>query len=151
MNNMEISTQIFLHLIIIFVASLAVTYFIHQIIVIREATTLYSVNYTAYKITESILEAARKAFTTKASTMLIIELNMPYDFEILNDFGNYKLRIKGFSIYTSGGSKITSLDFNLPRASMLRYEDSSGKCNVLRILASYDSDNNLVLIKVSSG
>jgi hypothetical protein len=147
---MEVPSQILVHVATITVASLMVAYFVHTMLITRDLSTFSSVNYTAYRITAAIIEAARKAYTTKTNTTLTIELNQPFDFEITNVAGNYILRISGFSAYV-GSKKITSMEFKLPRMNIVHYEAARGKCYVLTITALYYPGRNIVVVNVSPG
>jgi hypothetical protein len=149
---MEIPSQILAHVATILVTSLAVAYSVHTMLVIRDLSTLSSVNYTAYKIIAAMLEAAGKAYTTKANTTLSIELNQPFEFEIVKaSEGEYILKISGFS--TSFGSmKLTKMEFNLPNINGVQYKESEkGKCFIVTITAIYYKDKNIVEVRASPG
>jgi len=146
---MEVPPQILAHVAAIVAAGLAVAYSVHTMLVTRDLSTLSSVNYTAYKITAAMLEAARKAYTTKANTTLTIELNQPFEFEIRPDEG--KLIISGFSVYV-GSKKIMTMEFYLPSINGVLYKKSAkGKCYVVTVTAIYYRDKSVVEVSASPG
>jgi ribosomal protein S1 len=149
---MEVPSQILAHVAAIVAAGLAVTYSVHTMLVSRDLSILSSVNYTAYRITAAMLEAARKAYRTKANTTLTIELNQPFEFEIVKTSeGGYILDISGFSAYI-GGKQLTKMEFNLPNINSIQYRESAkGKCFIVTVTAIYYGDKNVVEVSASPG
>lgn len=142
-RSMEVPSQILAHVAAITAAGLAVAYAMHTMLVTRDLSILSSANYTAYKITAAMLEAARKAYMSKASATITIELNQPFEFEIDENV----LYIR--EVYV--GNKKIAMEFNLPRIAGVQYKRAVGKCYIITVTALYSPDSNNVEVSVSPG
>jgi hypothetical protein len=149
---MEVPSQILAHVAAIVAAGLAVAYSVHTMLVTRDLSIFSSVNYTAYRITAAMLETARKAYAAKANISLSIELNQPFEFEVVKvGEGKYMLRLSGFAIHI-GGKRLTNMDFSLPNINGVLYKESAkGKCYIVTVTAVYYRDRNVVEVSVSPG